>query len=335
MKRQAKQGAVLIVGARGRLGRVAAEAFARRGWTVKALVRTVPEGPAAQAIGQAITFVQGDARSRQDMIAAAEGVDVILNAANPPFQEWDPAQFEIADAVIAAARETGATHLFPGNIYNFGWRLPEVISERTPQRPSTAKGSIRVEVERRYHEAADFDGVRTIVLRAGDFFGGDGRGSWFDTVIAGEAGRGKMTYPGPLNLAHAWAYLPDLAATFERLARQRDDFGAFETFHFPGHAASGAELAAAMERALGHRVKVGRMPWRTIRLASPFVRMWREISELAYLWHVPHRLDGAKLEMALGDIPSTGFERAIRDSLDALGIDTRPAPSAPGELATV
>ncbi len=321
----------LILGARGRLGRVLTQEFAHRGWKVRALQRSAN----VTSFPGDIEIVSGDARSRHDLIAAADGADVIVNATNPPFPEWDPDVFEIAEAVIAAARTSGAVHLFPGNIYNYGWPLPDTIGETTPQRPSTRKGVIRVEAERRLREAADLHGVRTIVLRAGDYYGGDGRGSWFDQVIAEGADRGKMTYPGPLNLPHAWAYLPDLAAAFEALARQRHEFGGFETFHFAGHTVTGAELAAAMESALGRRLSVGGMPWRIIRLASPFVRTWRELSELAYLWHVPHRLDGAKLEMALGDIPSTSFERAVRDSLEALGMDTRPTQPAATRLATV
>ncbi|MCT8974534.1 NAD-dependent epimerase/dehydratase family protein [Microbaculum marinisediminis] len=321
----------LILGARGRLGRVVLDEFVRRGWRVRALVRSATGVPALDDV----VAIEGDARSRRDLIAAAEGVDVIVNATNPPFPAWQPAVFEITEAVISAARTSGAVHLFPGNIYNYGWPMPDVISETTPQRPTTRKGAIRVEAERRYREAADLYGVRTIVLRAGDYFGGDGRGSWFDQVIAGKAARGKMTYPGPLNLAHAWAYLPDLAATFEALARQRDEFGTFETFHFAGHTATGADVAAAMETAIGRPLSVGRLPWRVMRLAAPVVRSWRELSELAYLWHVAHRLDGAKLEMAIGEIPHTSFDRAIRESLDALGIDTRPTRPAAAQLAAV
>jgi nucleoside-diphosphate-sugar epimerase len=285
--------------------------------------------------GTDLEYVEGDARSPRDLIAAAEGADLIVNAVNPPYTKWDPSTFEIAEAVIAAARTSGAVHLFPGNIYNFGWPVPDVIDEAVPQRPTTRKGAIRVEAERRYREAADLYGVRTIVLRAGDFFGGSGRGSWFDLVIAAKAARGRIAYPGPLNLAHAWAYLPDLAATFELLARNRDTFGSFETLHFTGHTVTGGEMVEAFETALGRSLKVDGVPWRMIRLAAPFVPMWREIAEIAYLWHVPHRLDGGKLEMAIGTVPFTGFDRAVRDSLDALGIDTRPAAPATVELAPV
>ena len=143
-----------------------------------------------------------------------------------------------------------------------------------------------------------------------------------------------MTYPGPLGVPHAWAYLPDLAATFEALARRRGEFGPFETFHFPGHTVTGDDMASAFQAALGRRVHISRLPWWMVRLGAPFVRDWREISEIAYLWHVPHRLEGAKLEMAIGDIPSTPFDRAVSNSLDALGVETRP-PARAGTLVPV
>jgi nucleoside-diphosphate-sugar epimerase len=323
------QETVLVVGARGRLGRIACEEFTRRRWTVRALVRPgrhdgLPDG---------IEVVEADACSSRDLIEAAEGADAIFNAFNAPFHRWHPEMLENTEATIAAARASGATHLFPGNVYNYGFPLPEVIQETDPQRPSARKGHIRVEVERRYQEAASLFGVRTIVLRAGDFYGGGGRGSWFDRVIADDAAKGKMLYPGPANLPHAWAYLPDYVAAFEALARQRHTFSPFEAFHFPGHTVTGADMADALAAATGRPMQVNRMPWRLIRLASPFVRAWREIGEIAYLWHLPHRLDGTKLEMALGDIPATSFERAVNDSLDALGIDTRPAAPAARRLA--
>lgn len=321
---------VLVVGASGRLGRVTVEEFGRRGWRVRAMLRAPKRG----AWTGAREIVEGDARFPCDLIAAADGADVIVNAVNPPFARWDTDAFEVTESMIAAARASGAVHLFPGNIYNFGWPLPEVISEVEPQRPTTRKGAIRVEIERRLREAADLYGVRTIVLRAGDYYGG-GRGSWFDTVIAGGLARGRMVYPGPLNLPHGWAYLPDVAVAFEALARQRRIFEPYETFHFPGHTVKGDELAAELQAALGYRVRTSQLPWRLFRFAAPFVPMWRELSELAYLWHAPHRLEGAKLQMAVGDLPATPFDRAVRDSLASLGFDTRPGAPAVAKLAPV
>ena len=116
-------------------------------------------------------------------------------------------------------RSNGATLLFPGSVWNYGRGMPPVLDESTPMQPTTRKGSMRVEIEQRIQEACD-RGMRAIVLRAGDFFGG-GRGSWFDLVIAKEIERSRLTYPGPLDVVHAWAYLPDFAATLVRLAERR------------------------------------------------------------------------------------------------------------------
>src|SRR5262245_50886239 len=92
--------------------------------------------------------------------------------------------------------------VFPGNLYNYGSPLPPVIDENTPMRPSSRKGQLRVAIEDRLAEAAE-RGARIIILRAGDFYGG-GRGSWFDLVLTKEIGRGRVTYPGPLDLVHEW-----------------------------------------------------------------------------------------------------------------------------------
>ena len=84
--------------------------------------------------------------------------------------------------------------IFPGNLYNYGSPLPPVIDETTPMRPTSRKGQLRVAIEERMAEAAE-RGARTIVLRAGDFFGG-GRGAWLDLVIAKEIGRGRAHLSG-------------------------------------------------------------------------------------------------------------------------------------------
>ena len=137
--------------------------------------------------------------------------------------------------------------MFPGNVYNYGAGMPAVLDETTPMQPTSRKGKLRVEIEQRLREAAD-RGVRTIVLRAGDFFG-RGRGSWFDLVLIKELAKNKITYPGPLDVVHEWAYLPDYVDALIRLAAIRDKLGQFEAFGFPGHAVTGQEFVSAIAKA--------------------------------------------------------------------------------------
>jgi nucleoside-diphosphate-sugar epimerase len=161
--------------------------------------------------------------------------------------------------------------------------------------------------------------MRAIVLRAGDFYGG-GRGSWLDLVITKDFARGRLTYPGPLDVMHAWAYLPDLAQTMVLLAERRAAFGPFETFGFAGHAMTGTQLIAEIETAAGRKFNVRPMGWWFIKSFGRLLALGRELAELEYLWRVPHRISGEKLQRALGEVPNTAIPKAIAASLKELGL---------------
>jgi nucleoside-diphosphate-sugar epimerase len=308
-------GRILILGAGGRIGRPAAEAFRDDGWQVVSLVRSSSIANAAPGT----EIAEADARDAASLADAARGANVILHALNPTYVDWEKLVLPFADAAIAAARASGATLVLPGNVYNYGADMPELLDENTPMRPTSRKGALRVEIENRM-QAASADGVRCIVLRAGDFYGGDATGSWFDRVITRYALQGRLTYPGPLDVVHTWAYLPDLVAALVRLVNARASLAPFETFGFPGHAVTGRQFLGTIQRATGRLLKVSDMPWWFLRLLSPLVPTFRELTEIAYLWQVPHWIDGSKLQAAIGEIPATPLEDAIKRALQELGL---------------
>lgn len=305
-------GRILVLGAAGRIGRAAAEAFRDSGWQVASLVRGSSAGRAAPGT----EIVEVDARDAELVAEAAHGMDVILHALNPPYTQWPTLVPVLAEAAIAAARASGATLVLPGNLYNFGAAMPEELDERTAAQPSSRKGALRAALEARLRDL----GIHTIILRAGDFYGGDGHGAWFDRVITRYVGQGRLTYPGPLDVVHEWAYVPDLAAALVPLVEARAQFDTFETFGFPGHAVTGAEFVGAIMRALRRDLKVERMPWWLLRLLGPLVPTFRELAEISYLWEVPHRIDGRKLRTTIRTVPHTPFDTAIRTTLDELGL---------------
>ncbi len=304
---------IFVLGAAGRLGHKAAQAFRDAGWTVTSLVRP---GSAERAPAET-EIVEIHAADHAAVGNAARGTDVVLHALNPPYAEWSRLALPLAYSAIAAAETAGATLLFPGNLYNYGSPLPAAIDENTPMRPSSRKGQVRVAIEDRIAEATE-RGVRTIIVRAGDFYGG-GRGSWFDLVLAKEITLGRITYPGPPEVAHEWAYLPDFASTLLRLAAIRETLPQFASFGFPGHAVTGHEFTAAIARGMRGKLETKRMTWWLIHALRPVVPLCRELSEIAYLWNEPHRIDGAKLGAAIGAIPHTPLDLAVARALEDLG----------------
>jgi len=305
-------GRIIVLGAAGRLGFAAGEAFRDAGWQVKGLVRPRRAG----AVPRGVEPIE--AVTRDEAVAAASSCDVVLNALNPAITEWDKNALSLAYGAIAAAEGNGATLLFPGSVWNYGSGMPPVLDESTPMQPTTRKGGMRVEIEQRIKEATD-RGMRAVILRAGDFYGA-GRGSWFDLVICKEIERQRLTYPGPLDVMHAWAYLPDYAATLVALAGKRADFAPFEAFGFPGHAPTGAELIAAIEGATRQKFNIRMMSWWMMKTFGQLKALGRELSELEYLWRVPHAISGDKLQAAIGQVPDTPLPKAIAASLREIGV---------------
>lgn len=311
---------ILILGAAGRLGAAAVQAFAAAGWRVLAQQRRAAAAPLPPNVQVLVTPLADTAA----LVAQAAGAQAVLYAVNPPYDRWDQELMPLFEQGLAVARQLGARLLLPGNVYGSGQSMPALLREDTPEAPSTPKGHQRVAMEARLRQLAAH-GLDSVVLRAGDFFGA-GRGSWLDLAIAKDLPRGKLVYPGPLDRVHAWAYLPDLARAFVAVADAPRVRG-LQRLHFAGHAVTGAEFLAALEQAaadLGWRPargwRHGGMPWGVLKLAGLVWPMGRELARMSYLWRVPHALDGSALRAAVGPLPATPIVVALRQSLLDLGL---------------
>jgi nucleoside-diphosphate-sugar epimerase len=297
---------VIILGAKGRFGRAALTAFVEAGWDVTAFARAWDRG--AQ---HGVTLVTGDATDPKALCDVCVGFDVIVNAINPAYENWARDLPRLTSALIAAARKSGATVMIPGNVYNYGANAPERLDEETPWRPTSRKGQLRVEME----EAFRASGVRTIILRAGDFIEREKSGNWFDSYMTTKAHQGRTMYPGTLDQVHAWAYLPDMARAAVELAERREDFATFEQFGFEGYALTGKMLVEEIGKVVGTPQKISGMPWGVIGLLGVFKRSMREIYEMRYLWRVAHYIDGRKLARTLPQFKATPVETALREAL--------------------
>jgi nucleoside-diphosphate-sugar epimerase len=320
---------IAVLGANGRLGAMAARAFVKEGWQVRAVTRN-----GSTAI-EGATGVACDALSAADVMRATQGVACVFNGLNPPYDKWPAMVMPLARNVMDAGRRNGFIHLFPGNVYNYGHAIPARPTEDTPFSGDHRKAAIRIEVEQLFRSSAEKGEVRTAILRAGDFFGGTGTGSWFDMVIASKAAKGTFTYPGPLDLVHSWAYLPDLAVAFVKLADKASTLPAFSQFNFGGHNVTGAQLKAAMETAVGKPLKAASLPWPMIKLGGLVYPMWRELGEMDYLWKQPHALDRTRLVAVVGNLPNTPLEKAVADALRCLGIATGRPKARPDRTPTL
>jgi nucleoside-diphosphate-sugar epimerase len=312
----------LVLGATGGVGGETAAALLRHGWQVKAIARDRQKAAANANLPDSMQWLQADALERDAVIAAARNCAILVHAVNPPgYRNWGGLVLPMIDNSIAAAQASGARILLPGTIYNYGPDAFPLLSEGSPQHPTTRKGRIRVELEQRLQQASR-QGVRTLVLRAGDFFGPRPGNNWFSQALV-KPGRPvrSIAYPGDKGIGHTWAYLPDVAETFALLAERELSLEPFATYHFAGHwDPDGVAMTTAIARAVGReKIKVRPLPWALLRLVSPFNETVRELLEMRPLWREPIRLDNRKLVATLGYEPRTSLPEAVTTTLRGIG----------------
>ncbi len=335
---------VLILGARGRFGLAAAQAFHAAGWRVLAQMRpgaSVPANAPAgiEWLGLALDDVPGLVKAALAAYAtqAGRGIQVVVHALNPSaytVRAWQAEVLPMTRAALDIAHALQATLMMPGNVYNFGSGMPQLLTEATAQSPTSAKGEIRVAMEQLVRDS----GVPAVVIRAGDFFG-SGVNSWLDLFVAKDVKKARITYPGPADVPTAWAYLPDLARCFVAVATLRAQLPTFEVLHFKGYSLTGAQWQAALEVIAleqgwiqpGSCLRFAGVPWLFMRLGAWAVPMWASVLEMRYLWNTPHELDNRKLVTLTGPEPHTPLDTALRQSLEALGLTSplRKSANAP------
>ena len=300
---------VTVLGLNGHIGHAAARAFADAGHDVTGF------GRSNRRPDPRVRFLQGDAESVDDLRAAIANGDVVVNALNLRYDQWDKGRLEAQVARVLEAMGTdGKTLLFPGNIYNYA-AVAGVIAPETPQIPATPRGALRVTVERMIEAAARRGRLRAIIIRAGDFYGPDSTGDWFDQAILREAASGKAAQIGKPGTGHAWAYLPDLARAFVRAAEERDSFGRFECFHFSGNFVTPETMTAAIQAAAPTPLKVSPLPWFALTLMGLTNGVLREVVKMRYLWETPIELRDPRLDALLGENFGTPFQEAVAASV--------------------
>lgn len=292
----------LILGPSGRFGSNMTDALWHAGWTTRLFDR-----------------------SKDDLMQAAQGADVIVNGWNPSYEKWAEEMPGLTKSVIAAAKASGARVLFPGNVYVYGHNAPGIIGPDTPHLAKNPLGRLRIETESAYRAA----GIPLTILRAGDYIDTEMSGNWFDKVMTKPLAKGQLTYPGPLNTAHSWAFLPDLARAGVRLLESPKAHQ--EEICFPGYTLTAHDLAEALSLAASKNIKATKMAWWPLQLARPFLPFVKGLHEMRYLWSMPHGFDAAAFTERLPDFVATPVVDALKRTapVKALaGVDQPKQPRA-------
>lgn len=123
----------LVLGATGGMGYSIVRELSARNIKVKAFARTKGKLENMFHTDPNVTIHPGDILNQTELIAAAEKVDVIFNAVNIPYDEWEDKLHLLTNNLLETARQVKSKLAVVDNIYAYGKNTGVKVNESTPK----------------------------------------------------------------------------------------------------------------------------------------------------------------------------------------------------------
>lgn len=291
----------LVVGA-GPVGAALAHRLSQAGRTVRVVTRSGsgPDLPRVQRLAL-------DATDAPALAAAARGVGVVYNCANPgPYPEWERGWPPLAQSVLHAAESAGAVLVNLGNLYGYG-PVDGPMTRNQPLAPSNALGEVRARVWREALVAHQAGRVRVTEARASDYIGPSVTAShgllpmYAASTLAGKAAAVVADPDQP----HTWTAVDDVVSTLIALGADDRAWGS------PWLVPSNPPVSVReVLRELGARAGTGepklrRVPRLALRAGGLAMPLVREALGVLYQFDRPFVVDAAETSSVFGIRPTS------------------------------
>jgi nucleoside-diphosphate-sugar epimerase len=299
----------VVFGASGSIGGGLVRELAKRGKRVRAVNRTgKAELPAS------VEVIKGDASNLDSARQACQGAGVVYHCVNLPYEQWSKGLPLIMDNIIEATATAGAKLVFADNLYVYG-TVQGPMTENLPLRPATRKGRIRSLLAYKLIEAEKKGKLRSMTVRASDFYGPGVLNSVvielvFKPMLAGK----KAMWLGSLDAPHSMSYTEDVARGIAMLVELDSAFG--QVWFIPaGEPFTGRLFIEMAFKEAGLPPKMGVHTAAAMSMAGIFSAMIREETELLYQFEKPFVMDTSKFMREFPDFLPTPPQEAMKKSV--------------------
>lgn len=313
-----------VIGGNGTIGAVAVRHLAAAGCEV----RIVQRHP--RLIEGAVATASADVFDLDGLTKAVEGSDVMYLILGLPYDAkvWLEGFPRAVSHAVEAARRVGARLVYFDNVYMYG-PVQGVMTEDTPDNPTTQKGLARARAARVLMEAVEKGAIRGLIARSADFYG-DYRP--FDQVkaIAEKLEKGrKAQLLLRADKVHSLTYIPDAGRAVAVLGQQADAFDAI--WHMPTdpNALTGAQLVELIGALLGKEARHTVLPKLLLRMVGLFDGTVRSLLKMSYQFEQDYRVDSSKITQAYG-LTATPMRQGLAEHLRFLGYALAADAHQPG-----
>ncbi|WP_431993799.1 NAD-dependent epimerase/dehydratase family protein [Streptomyces albogriseolus] len=303
------QGSVHTVLGAGPAGTSVALELARRGHAVRLVDRTGSAEPL-----EGVERVAGDVGTMAGALAAIEGADVVYHCVNVAYHLQVDAMPGIQEAVLGAVERTGSRLVVLDTLYPYGETRGEPMTEDTPWRATTAKGTMRAALDEGYLTAHNEGRAKVTLGRSADFVGprvlnSTLGGAVFPAALTG----GEVLALGDIDLPHSYTNILDVARGLATLGENPEGDG--RVWHLPTAPARTTREILGILRDL-----VGR-PLRTVTMEQPRAfgpfdeTFMNSYAELFYQHNEPQIMDSTAFQQKFGVEP-TPIETTVAQTVE-------------------
>jgi len=296
----------VVVGA-GATGSGVATLLSNQGHQVEVVTRS-GSGP----IREGVTLRSGDATNAEFLSSVSAGAAAIFNCANPPYHRWLTDWPPLADSLLIAAQNGGATLVTLSNLYAYG-QPSGPMTPHDPLKSTLPKSMVRAKMWNdalALHEAGK---IQAVEVRASDFIG-DSPQSQFAYFLPRLLKGKNLQVLGDPDAVHTWSYVGDVARTLVAVAQNSNTWG--RAWHVPSNEPRSArqvfnELADVAGVA---RTKISSIPTPVLRLVGIVNPQMRELLKTLYQFQSPFVMEDKESREVLG-IEPTSWDLILSDTL--------------------
>jgi len=295
-----------VLGA-GPVGRAVARVLIDRGHTPMLVTRS------GASLDGASTVV-ADLSDRHAAATALADATVVFSTVQPAYHRWAQEFPALQASVVDACRSADAPLMVVENLYGYGPHRG-ALTESSPMRPTTKKGSVRAQMWADL-QAAAADGLDMAVVRASDFFGPGVEASAFGDRFFPPLAVGKSANTiGDPDALHSVTFIPDLAEALVRVAEDDSSWG--RAWHAPSAPpVTQRQLAEIAAAAIGVEPKVKITPLWLLRLVGIVNKAAGEVVEMSYEFDSDFVVDSSAFTDYFG-MQATPLDQAIADVMAA------------------
>ena len=297
---------VTVLGATGGAGQAITHELAARGHHVTAASRTA----AARSWPDRVTATTLDLDDAAATTAACSDADVVVMAAQVPYQRWSAELPGMVERAADAAAAAGARLVLVDNLYAYG-SPGTPLSASSPEAATTRKGQLRAAIARQLLDRHATGELSVTIGRFADYYGPFEGSSLANQLMIAPAVRGKRVRTFIADeQPHTFHYLPDVARSFATLVEHPEADG--RAWVLPAAPApTQAQLIDHLKVALGAPVRRGRVSPVMLWIFGVFDAQLREAREVVPQFDRPYTVDASAFEAAFGAVELTPHDEAV------------------------